>query len=172
MTDSTTELTDDRQSLDQKYEDLFHQYQEKNKKHAQTQKLYDTLKQKVMVEKMEPAADNDVNQTMLSINAMAQAERLHQDHGSKHGFRPLAPPNLTERTMPRYGPVQEGLERLHPHQRSGSSAAGSATDQIRMMPPDRLRGSRIRELLPQMALFPLTISKHMCKAIPERPCNE
>ncbi|KIW82096.1 hypothetical protein Z517_05123 [Fonsecaea pedrosoi CBS 271.37] len=53
------QLSTDVQSLQQKYTQLYDQYQDKSRKQAQTQKLYDTLKQKVMLEKMEPLAKND-----------------------------------------------------------------------------------------------------------------
>ncbi|KIW34155.1 uncharacterized protein PV07_00951 [Cladophialophora immunda] len=137
------ELTGDRQSLDQKYAQLLDQYQEKSKKQAQTQKLYDTLKQKVMLEEMEPLADNDVTQTLQSISALPQSEMRQPATDSRQAFRPPDHLQMAERPTPRYNRLQEGPERLHPHQRSGSIVSGRS-EQRGMLPPERLRMLRIR----------------------------
>ncbi|OAL18189.1 hypothetical protein AYO22_10966 [Fonsecaea multimorphosa] len=136
------ELNADRQSMDQKYAQLLEQYQEKGKKQAQTQKLYDILKQRVMMEKMEPLADNDVTQTLQSINILPQIERTQPAVESRQTFRAPDPLPMADRSISRYGQLQDGPERLHPHQRSGSSVSGS--EQRGMLPPERLRVSRTR----------------------------
>ncbi|OQV05030.1 hypothetical protein CLAIMM_09831 [Cladophialophora immunda] len=140
------ELTGDRQSLDQKYAQLLDQYQEKSKKQAQTQKLYDTLKQKVMLEEMEPLADNDVTQTLQSISALPQSEMRQPATDSRQAFRPPDHLQMAERPTPRYNRLQEGPERLHPHQRSGSIVSGRS-EQRGMLPPERLRMLRIPNMV-------------------------
>jgi hypothetical protein len=72
LADVSTDLINDRQTMDQKYADLFNQYQEKSKKQQQTQKLYNALKQKVQVEKMGAVANNDVDQTLHSITVIGR----------------------------------------------------------------------------------------------------
>jgi hypothetical protein len=130
--------------MDQKYGDLFNQYQEKSKKQQQTQKLYNALKQKVQVEKMGAVANNDVDQTLHSINVIGAPDRMQDGRESRQSFRAAEPRDRIERGVPRYGAVQGELERLHPHQRSGSSAAGSQGGHIRMPPPGGPRAPGIR----------------------------
>ncbi|EXJ74749.1 uncharacterized protein A1O5_01444 [Cladophialophora psammophila CBS 110553] len=139
------ELTADRHSMDQKYAQLFDQYQEKSKKQAQTQKLYDILKQKVMLEKMQPLADDDVAQTLQSMDALPHTKKEQPIIASRQAVYPPEPLNIPQRSIPDYGRLQEGPGRLHPHQRSGSSVSGS--EQRGMLPPERPRISRISNLV-------------------------
>ncbi|KIW63906.1 hypothetical protein PV04_08872 [Phialophora macrospora] len=127
----------------QKYADLFRQYQEKSKKQQQTQKLYNAIKQKVQVEKMGAVANNDVDHTLHSINVIGPLDKMQHDQESRQGFRATEPRNTVERVVPRYGVVHGQLERLHPHQRSGSSVAGSQGDHMGMPPPGGPRASGI-----------------------------
>lgn len=120
--------------MDQRYAELLHQYQEKTKKQQQTQKLYDAIKQKVQLEMMGSVANNDVTQTLQSINSLRQPEQTCAGPGTHE---------ILESTIPRYAPVHDGLERLHPHQRSGSSAAGSGSDHMKMPPPENPRIPRL-----------------------------
>lgn len=120
--------------MDQRYAELLQQYQEKTRKQQQTQKLYDAIKQKVQLEKMGSMANNDIAQTLQSINTIRQPEQLHADPGIH---------DLREMSITHYPPVQDGLERLHPHQRSGGSAAGSGSDHMKMPPPEKPRIPRL-----------------------------
>ncbi|OAP57206.1 hypothetical protein AYL99_07944 [Fonsecaea erecta] len=124
----------DRQSMDEKYAHLLEQYRKKSQKQAQTQKLYDTLKRKVMPGQVEQLADNDVRQTLHSL---PQTERMQSIVEPEQTFRPPEPLQRAQRSIPRYARVQDGLEQLHPHQRSGSSVCGS--EQRGMLPPEGLR---------------------------------
>ncbi|EXJ55405.1 hypothetical protein A1O7_08332 [Cladophialophora yegresii CBS 114405] len=145
--DVSTDLISDRQSMDQKYADLFRQYQEKSKKQQQTQKLYDAIKQKVQVEKMGVVANNDVDHTLDSIRVIPPLDEVQHDRESRQGFRVPEHRETVERVIQQYMPVQGELERLHPHQRSGSSVAGSQVDHLKMPPPGGPRASRIPNLV-------------------------
>ncbi|KIW87501.1 uncharacterized protein Z519_11824 [Cladophialophora bantiana CBS 173.52] len=153
------DLTADQQSMNQKYAQLFDQYQEKSKKQAQTQKLYDILKQKVMLEKIQPLADDDVAQTLQSMDALPQTKK-QPIMASRRAVYPPEPLNIPQRSIPNYGRLQEGPERLHPHQRSGSSVGGS--EQRGMLPPERPGISRIRTWPKVTGLFLLTRHSKSC----------
>jgi hypothetical protein len=91
LADVLTDLINDRQTMDQKYADLFNQYQEKSKKQQQTQKLYNALKQKVQVEKMGAVANNDVDQSLHSINVIGAPARMQDGRESREGWGEWSP---------------------------------------------------------------------------------
>ncbi|RMD43741.1 hypothetical protein DV735_g1372, partial [Chaetothyriales sp. CBS 134920] len=58
-------LSVDQKALKKRYEDLVGAYQEKGRKHAQTQQLYDALKRRVLMKQVETAlSDNETGQVL------------------------------------------------------------------------------------------------------------
>ncbi|ETI20947.1 hypothetical protein G647_07290 [Cladophialophora carrionii CBS 160.54] len=138
------DLISDRQSMDQKYADLNRQFQEKCKKQQQTQRLYDAIKQKVLLERMGAVANNDVDPTLDSIRVIPSLDKVQHGRESRQGFRASEHGDTAERVVPHTRTMPAELERLHPHQRSGASVAGSQGDRMKMPPPGGPRASRTR----------------------------
>ena len=112
----------DFKALQQKNTDLVEMYKEKNRKHQQTQHLYETLKKRYMINNVQTAASENVNQTLQAINSQTRPETYS------------AMPNMTVHG-PANGYRHSGVEKLHTHQRSGSSNHDS---EIGAMPPPQL----------------------------------
>ncbi|EXJ84593.1 hypothetical protein A1O3_05263 [Capronia epimyces CBS 606.96] len=136
-------LTVDHKTLEHKYTELVDLYREKSRKHSQTQKLYDTLKRKCLADQSHGVVFNNDGQTLRSVNplpqpAMARARTDLNEQSAQHQ-------RFNERTDLRGGPLRQGPEQLHPHQRSGSSAYGG--DQVGMPPPEKSRMTKPRMFL-------------------------
>lgn len=153
-------------------------YREKSRKHAQAQKLYDTLKQKYQAGQMQSAASANVAQAIESIDA----ERRPETFNVLPDPRPRYPDTTTapyiEGRHPRPSSLHGSIEQLHPHQRSGSSAVGStgAGDHLRMPPPERQRASRtgrcleVRDYAFNNVTDPRGYSKSPIHRDPSPPC--
>ena len=99
----------------QKNVELIELYKEKNRKHQQTQHLYDALKKKVMMGQVHTAASENANHTLQSINASTRP-------GTHSGISNM---NLQAPLGNHHRRSQVALfenEQLHPHQRSGSAS--------------------------------------------------
>ncbi|OCT44618.1 E3 ubiquitin-protein ligase CCNP1IP1 [Cladophialophora carrionii] len=144
VADISTDLISDRQSMYQKYADLNSQFQEKCKKQQQTQRLYDAIKQKVLLERMGAAANNDVDHTLDSIRVIPSLDKVQHGRESRQGFRASEHRDTAERVVPHTRTMPAELERLHPHQRSGASVAGSQGERMKMPPPGETRSSKTR----------------------------
>jgi protein FAM50 len=128
----------DYKTLQQKNQDLVELYKEKNRKHQQTQHMYDVLKKRVMMGQVHTAASENANHTLQSINAGGPPETVNgMQNMNTHD--PSANPNQPSRLAQ----FDNGVEQLHTHQRSGSSHNGS--DVGAMPPPQMIPKRRSRE---------------------------
>jgi len=152
--ESVTGLTVENETLEQRNAEVVDLYREKSRKHAQAQKLYDTLKQKYQAEQMQTAASANVAQAIESIDAERRPETFNVVPDRRQRFTDTTAPQL-EGGPSRRPSVLGTVEQLHPHQRSGSSAIGSAGagDQQGISAPERPRASRIRECLTNNAVL-------------------
>ena len=115
------------QSLQQKHDELADYYREKSRKLAQVQKLYNALKQRAQAAEMiAPAASKDVEQTLQSITSVRRPEAGFTKPASRDETQPTVRPSLSERGNRPLNTAHGGVEQLHPHQRSGSSAMAAA----------------------------------------------
>ncbi|EXJ94291.1 hypothetical protein A1O1_02685 [Capronia coronata CBS 617.96] len=133
-------LSVDHKTLEHKYAELVDLYREKSRKHSQTQKLYDTLKKKCLVEQTHGLVSNNPAQIHKPVNTIPQPASARTRADQNQG--PPQRPRLNERPGSRGGQIHHGPEQLHPHQRSGSSAYGG--DQVGMLPPERSRLAKTR----------------------------
>ncbi|KAI1615049.1 cyclin B1 interacting protein 1 [Exophiala viscosa] len=121
--DSTAEL----QGLQQKHDELADYYREKSRKLAQMQKLYNALKQRAQAAEMiAPAASKDVEQTLQSIASVRRPDAGFAKPAPRPEIQPTVRPSLSERGNRPLDVGYGGVEPLHPHQRSGSSAMAAA----------------------------------------------
>lgn len=118
----------DFEKLHQKNNELITLYKEKNRKHQQTQHLYDALKKRVLMGNVQSAASENFNHTLQSINSQARPETY-----SGMPNIGAAGPSGSHHQRPQMRQFDNGVEQLHTHQRSGSSNRGS--DQGAMPPP-------------------------------------
>lgn len=147
--DRTSGFSIDHKTLEQKYEEVVDLYREKSRKHAQAQKLYDTLKQKYQAGQMQSAASANVAQAIESIDAERRPETFNVLPDPRPRYPDTTAAPHVEGRLPRPSSLHGSIEQLHPHQRSGSSAVGStgAGDHLRMPPPERQRASRMSRCL-------------------------
>jgi len=118
----------DQDKLKAENSNLVAAFREKNRKHQQTQELYDRLKRKEMTAQTQSAAYDSVDQVLGSV-------------ARRHNHDPLAPiePYQSiprpqgQRVAPHFPVDHNGVEQLHTHQRSGSN--GSRDSRGRMPPP-------------------------------------
>ena len=102
-------------------------FREKNRKHQQTQELYDRLKRREMTAQTQSAAYESVDEMLGSVSRC-------RNHDALSPIRSIARPQGQTETM--HFPVdRNGVEQLHPHQKSGSN--GSRHSDSRMPPPFR-----------------------------------
>lgn len=138
----------DLKSLQQKNSDLLKLYGEKSRKHQQTQHLYETLKKRYMINNVQTAASEHVNQTLQAINSQSRPETYSgMPDMTVHG------PSDGDSYRPHMLQSANGVEKLHTHQRSGSSNHGS---EIGAMPPPQLHmraSQRSRRLLSTAVQF-------------------
>jgi len=127
----------DQEQLYKKNQELIEMYREKCKKLTQMTNLYNLLKSRAMRSQMQTAASDSVSHTLNSIsgsrNEPMLASSLH-----KPVQHPLQTPS--SRQYNHYATNQDGVEQLHPHQRSGSGSSKGANrrvDTAAMPPPNR-----------------------------------
>lgn len=148
----------DYKTLQQKNTDLVELYKEKNRKHQQTQHMYDVLKKRVMMGQVHTAASENANHTLQSINAGKRPETINgMQNMNTHGV--LGNLNLPSRSAQ----FESGVEQLHTHQRSGS-ASHDGSEVITMLPPQMIPKHRPRELLCDTNLSHLNRSQRTCLA--------
>ncbi len=124
--DSVMQMDQDKLKADNT--NLVAAFREKNRKHQQTQELYDRLKRKEMLAQTQSAAYESVDEVLGSVSRRR----------SKDPLAPIEPyqsiPRHQEQRDPHHFPVdRNGVEQLHTHQRSGSN--GSRNSEGRMPPP-------------------------------------
>jgi len=134
--------------LKQKNSDLVALYKEKNRKHQQTQHLYEVLKKKCLASSVHTAASENVRQTLQAINTQSRP-------GTYHGMPQMTVQNTGGyHHRPQVSQFDNGVEQLHTHQRSGSSNHGS--DVGAMPPPQRSMSasqhSRKKPIVPNPSL--------------------
>ena len=155
-------------------------YREKSKKHATTQQLYDTLKKKILMSRVETAASDNVAQALKSMSNSASPDTFNVDRFGRSTAQDVTIPRQTQSN---HIPINEnGVEQLHRHQRNGSGSQHSA-DAAAMPPPDRLpdrypmRRSRLSPPVNQAdchrkCLFCYTSSSHSsARCISYRRCT-
>jgi hypothetical protein len=146
ITHQGAELDAERQALDQKHVELGQQYQKKCAKLQQIQTMYDRLKQKVQLGQMSAVANQDVDNTLQSISAQPATWAAQNGTAISQEVNDSGLYCTAGRTSRHFASAQAARKLIHPHQRSGSSAANSAVDQQKMPPPQLNRASRSREL--------------------------
>ncbi|KPI38276.1 uncharacterized protein AB675_11976 [Cyphellophora attinorum] len=108
LQDKINNFSIDQRTLQDKYDDLANLYREKSKKAAQAQQLYDALKKKVLMRRVETAASADANQTLQSIDARG-ALPTHQDQQP-----------MMERHQPHFDPPERHIRE---HEQDGHHAS-------------------------------------------------
>ena len=110
----------DQDRLKAENQNLAASLREKTRKHQQTQDLYDRLKRKEMTAVTQSAAQSAAYESVDDVLGVAPSP---QAYGSRrNGHRGLQP----------YPVDHNGVERVHTHQRSGSSHSQGSGG---MMPP-------------------------------------
>ena len=108
------------------------------KSHNTTQELYDKLKSKVLQEDTRGAAAASAEHTLQSMNAIPRSEAYSQPV-NRRTTMPELPSVRTTPHASRYAVDQNGVEQLHPFQRSGSARTSSelaaAARAMAMAPP-------------------------------------
>lgn len=126
-----TNIGIDFKSLQQKNTELVELYREKNRKHQQTQHLYDTLKKKFLMNNVQTAASETVNHTLQSISSRTRPETYNgMPNMTVHGV------SDAHHHRSQISKFDNGIEQLHTHQKSGSSNHGS---DVGAMPPPQLQ---------------------------------
>ena len=123
----------DTERLKSENTNLVAAFREKNRKHQQTQELYDRLKRKEMTAATRSAAFESADQ-VLGNGPNRQGQRVNSQHSSaiprseaQHEFQPLAVD-------------RNGVEQAHTHQRGGSNNSPGSGE---MMPPPLRRAGRL-----------------------------
>lgn len=117
----------DQDRLKNENRDLVAAYREKNRKHQQTQELYDRLKRKEMTAVTQTAAFDSVDEVLANVSGQPRFSNPQHNLAmprsqAQRGFLP--------------GQVDHnGIEQVHTHQRSGSANSGGSGG---MMPPPPL----------------------------------
>ena len=107
---------------------------EKTRKHQQTQELYDRLKRKEMTAATQSAAFESADEVLGNVSS-----RQRPNNSNHH------PSGLRSQTQRELQPLQvdhNGIEKLHTHQRSGSS--NSHGNGSMMAPPPQPRVGRLQ----------------------------
>jgi len=122
----------EKQDVQKKNMQLVEMYNEKKAKAAQNEQLYNKLKARVMLGRVQTAATATADQ----MSAMAGRDHGGGINSGGHGTTshpfPIQP---LQRHQERFPVDQNGVEQLHTHQRSGSGSNNSAADDAMAMPP-------------------------------------
>ena len=103
-------------------------FREKNRKHQQTQELYDRLKRKEMTAQTQSAAYESVDEVLGTVSHRRSRDSLSPNKSYQSMARPQG-----QRETNQFPVNQNGVEQLHTHQRSGSN--GSRNSRGRIPPP-------------------------------------
>ncbi len=120
----------DQDKLKSENTSLVAAFREKNRKHQQTQELYDRLKRKEMTAQTQSAAYESVDEVLGSVSRRRSYDPLAPIEPYQSIPRPQG-----QRVIPHFPVDHNGVEQLHTHQRSGSN--GSRDSEGRMPPPFR-----------------------------------
>lgn len=120
----------DQDKLKAENSNLVAAFREKNRKHQQTQELYDRLKRKEMTAQTQSAAYESVDEVLGSVSRRRNHDLLAPIEPYQSIPRPQG-----QRVAPHFPVDHNGVEQLHTHQRSGSN--GSRDSGGRMPPPFR-----------------------------------
>ena len=120
----------DQDKLKAENTNLVAAFREKNRKHHQTQELYDRLKRKEMTVQTQSAAYDSVDDVLGSMSRPGR----HDPSAPIEPYQSIPRPQ-GQRDVPRFPVDHNGIEQLHTHQRSGSN--GSRDNESRMAPPLR-----------------------------------
>ncbi|KAL9107403.1 MAG: hypothetical protein Q9227_007687 [Pyrenula ochraceoflavens] len=132
----------DQSTLVNKNRELYQMYTEKNKKHQQTQQLYDTLKRKILMSQVQNAASDSVNKTVDTLASAARADN-HETHGEL--LRAEAVPEVRPQQSPNIDTETNALGVLQNHEQTDGDGRRSA-DILAMPPPGRLAPHRPQSL--------------------------
>ena len=121
-------LANDYSAVQQKYDELSDMYRDKSSKHAQTQKLYDMLKNKVMMRQAETAASENVTQSLREL-ATDSRPATYIEH-SAHGMGEYFQPNIDQhKKRSKNGPPEEAqIGQYHGGQSDVSGPRAAATN--------------------------------------------
>lgn len=111
-------------------------YREKCKKLTQMTNLYNLLKSRAMRSQIRTAASDSISHTLNSISGPRNEQMIASSLHNKSVQQPLQTPS--SRQYKQYATNLDGIEQLHPHQRSGSGSSKGAKrkgDAVAMPPP-------------------------------------
>lgn len=122
----------DQDRLKNENRDLVAAYREKNRKHQQTQELYDRLKRKEMTAATQSAAFDSVDEVLGNVSGQPRFGNPQQNSAmprsqAQRGFLPTHVDH-------------NGIEQVHRHQRSGSANSGGSGGMMPPPPPPRAGG--------------------------------
>ena len=120
----------DQEKLKTENTNLVAAFREKNRKHQQTQELYDRMKRKEMTAQTQSAAYDSVDDVLGSRSH----PRSHDPLAPIEPYQSIPRPQ-GQRDVHHFPVDHNGIERLHTHQRSGSN--GSRDNESRIAPPLR-----------------------------------
>ena len=109
--DVVADMQIEQDRLKQENTSLVAAFREKNRKQQQTQELYDRLKRKEMTAATQSAAFESVDEVLGNVPSQ---QRFISPQ--RHNPRSRAPPDIQV--------DRNGIEKVHSHQRSGSSNGG------------------------------------------------
>ena len=118
----------DQDKLKAENTNLVAAFREKNRKHQQTQELYDRLKRREMTAQTQSAAYESVDEVLGTVSRRRSRDLLSPIRPYQSIARPQGQCDTNHLSV-----NQNGVEQLHTHQRSGSN--GSRNSGGRMPPP-------------------------------------
>ena len=123
-----TDLQIDSERLKSENTNLVAAYRDKQRKHQQTQELYDRLKRKEMTAATQSAAFESVDEVLGHPQPRpGYGAPIHPQHSASN------PKHHPREYQPRVD--HNGIEQVHTHQRSGSINSGGSGGGGAMMPP-------------------------------------
>jgi E3 ubiquitin-protein ligase CCNP1IP1 len=147
---TTLDMQLSQEQLHKKNQELVEMYREKSKKHAQVTNLYNLLKSRAMRSQIQSAASDSVSHVLESLSGPRPESTSFPDlHQSLSSHTPVSRASLKGQ----YPMGRNGIEQLHPHQKSGSgSGSGNVSVNMdhdhpvitSMPPPNRPASSRNR----------------------------
>lgn len=121
-----------QEQLQKKNQELFEMYRDKSKKFTQITNLYNLLKSRAMKSQMQTAASDSVSQALNSLGSRNEVSTSASNRPMSMARDPQSP---SSKQYGNYLFNQEGVEQLHPYQRSGTgSSNGRKKDDIVTMP--------------------------------------
>lgn len=149
-TNAYTALTLEKKEAERRTEEVASMYKEKSKRCQTLSQLYEALKNKVQAEQTRDAAAVSAEHTLQSMGSITMPEPYAHRQLYQTQSRSVAQSPSMKKTPSRARPITDyqGVEQLHPFQRSGSATGAQTSSELRaatssMRPPIHAAGRQV-----------------------------